>query len=138
MGRSGRNPAVVLALALLGATRIGSGAEAGETVGTDRDPAPAGRGVAEAPGLTILYPFDEALFPPEIAAPTFRWRDSTPGGDSWAISLHFPDDLSPLRVRVGTPEWCPDPATWEVIKQRSGDGSQAAGHHHLGRFPAGG
>lgn len=119
MGRSVRNPALILALALLGATRVGTGAAGLAAVGTDRDPAAAGRGVAEAPGLTILYPFDEALFPPEIAAPTFRWRDSTPGSDTWEISLHFPDDPSPLRAQVGTPEWCPDPATWEVIKQRS-------------------
>src|SRR5450756_1096417 len=25
-------------------------------------------------GLTDLYPKDETLFPPDLAAPTFRWR----------------------------------------------------------------
>ena len=27
-------------------------------------------------GLTIRYPLDETVFPPDIVPPTFRWQDS--------------------------------------------------------------
>ena len=30
----------------------------------------------EYPPVEIAYPFDEAVFPPEIPAPTFRWQDA--------------------------------------------------------------
>ncbi|MCK4965741.1 hypothetical protein KAS50_01850, partial [bacterium] len=34
--------------------------------------------------LSIIYPFDGTLFPPEIASPVFRWDDKT-DADSWIL-----------------------------------------------------
>jgi tetratricopeptide (TPR) repeat protein len=56
-------------------------------------------GVSQPARLEILYPLDGALFPPDIAAPTFG------GGDL--------DFLSP------TTEWTVPDEAWETIKSRS-------------------
>ena len=100
-----------------------------------------------APGLTIDYPSQGSLFPPDIAAPTFLWRDATPGVAGWRIDISFSEG-QPIRaeskgelMRVGeidprciaptnklpelTPQqaashtWTPDAATWAAIKRRS-------------------
>jgi len=44
----------------------------------------------EAPnsgGLTIEYPLDETLFPPDIAPPTFRWKDDNADCDTWLVTI---------------------------------------------------
>ena len=108
---------------------------------------PANAAGAKAVGLTIDYPNQGSLFPPDIAAPTFLWRDATPNLTGWQIEVAFADGL-PIRVqskgelmRVGeideraiaptnklpelTPQqavshtWTPDAATWAAIKLRS-------------------
>lgn len=35
----------------------------------------------EHAGLTMLYPLDETLFPPQIVPPTFSWEDSRHDSD---------------------------------------------------------
>ena len=47
---------------------------------------------AEYSGLTISYPLDETLFPPEIVPPTFRWEDTKSASDNWLITISFQDD----------------------------------------------
>jgi Flp pilus assembly protein TadD len=37
--------------------------------------------------LTIDYPLDEALFPPDMAAPTFVWSDPAAQADTWLIDV---------------------------------------------------
>ena len=49
---------------------------------------------ADYEGLTIRYPLDETLFPPEIVAPTFRWEDSQPDADAWLVTVKFAPDGS--------------------------------------------
>lgn len=74
---------------------------------------------AEDRGLTILYPFDETLFPPEIAPPTFRWQEANLACDTWRITFSFQDGLPPLKAVALECRWCPDSRTWETIKRRS-------------------
>ncbi len=98
--------------------------------------------------LTIDYPSQGSLFPPDIAAPTFLWRDATQNVSVWQIDIAFSGGGAPIRVqskgelmRVGeiderciaptnklpklTPQqavshtWTPDAATWAAIKRRS-------------------
>ncbi len=96
--------------------------------------------------ITIDYPGEETLFPPDITPPTFLWRDASPAATTWRIEISFAAGGPPLRLksrgepmRVGeiddsyggfvppalTPEqaaahtWKPDPATWAAIKSRS-------------------
>ncbi|MCK4342293.1 MAG: tetratricopeptide repeat protein [Phycisphaerae bacterium] len=75
--------------------------------------------MAEVGGLTIDYPLDETIFPPEIIPPTFRWTDTHPESDSWLITITFADDRDALSFRVERPEWTPAAAQWEAIKKRS-------------------
>ena len=76
--------------------------------------------VTESGPLTILYPWDGALFPPEIAAPTFRWEGPGPGCDAWQIEVRLPDGSS-LQARTASHQWTPTDEQWETIKSRSVD-----------------
>jgi len=70
-------------------------------------------------GLTISYPLDETLFPPEVAAPTVRWRDSHADSDIWLVTIKFADDEGRMSFRTHQTEWTPSDADWEAIKRRS-------------------
>ena len=102
--------------------------------------------------ITIDYPLNGSVFPPDMASPTFLWRDPTQAADSWRIDVAF-DNGSPAlhleskgeRMRIGeidprcispnnklpelTPEqaaahtWKPDAATWAAIRSRRAGGS---------------
>ena len=98
--------------------------------------------------VTVDYPQDGSIFPPDIAAPTFLWRDTAEDAALWRIEIGFGDGADPIRVdsrgeglRIGeidprtvaetnelpklTPlqaaahTWKPDADTWEMIKKRS-------------------
>lgn len=42
--------------------------------------------------LTIDYPFDGSIFPPEIVPPTVLWHDPVPSADTWLIEFIFADE----------------------------------------------
>jgi tetratricopeptide (TPR) repeat protein len=95
--------------------------------------------------LSVDYPLDEAVFPPDIAAPTFAWSDSSPQADLWLIDLAFDADhvyaltqgAAPPRAPDNDPltisqagaayrppvpstpvrRWRPDPQDWDRIKR---------------------
>ena len=74
---------------------------------------------AQAGGMEITYPLDETLFPPEIVAPTFNWRDETEGVAQWTVLLRFGGDGEVLRFPAGEPSWRPSEEDWADIKRRS-------------------
>ncbi len=64
---------------------------------------------------TIRYPFPEAVFPPDIAAPTFRWETPDNQADAWVVRIEFQDGNRPLafegpRAFEGPP--APDGDRW--------------------------
>jgi tetratricopeptide (TPR) repeat protein len=97
--------------------------------------------------ISIDYPLEGSIFPPEITPPTFLWRDSDPKATRWAVQVTFADQTEAMRIevaaeamRVGqldpeagpmnellelTPQqkathtWKPDADTWAKIKQHS-------------------
>jgi len=96
--------------------------------------------------IIIDYPSEGSVFPPEITAPTFLWRDPSGNAATWHIQIVFaaggPDiqlQATGELLRVGeiddsyggfvpptlTPEqaaahtWKPDATTWAAIKTRS-------------------
>jgi Tol biopolymer transport system component len=108
---------------------------------------PAAQNAPPANQITVDYPAADSLFPPDISAPTFLWRDPSPAA-AWRIDVTFADGSPSLRVqaagermRVGeidprcvgptnelptlTPQqaaartWKPDDATWAALKRRS-------------------
>jgi tetratricopeptide (TPR) repeat protein len=101
-----------------------------------------------AASLYIDYPADGSVFPPDMAAPTFLWRDAAARAVQWQIDISFADGSPSLRLaakgdpmRLGeidprcisptnrlpelTPRqaaahiWQPDPATWSAIRKHS-------------------
>ena len=98
--------------------------------------------------ITIDYPADGSVFPPEIIAPTVLWRDADARAVIWQIEVSFADRSPALHVRskggpmpIGeidercaaagavpptlTPleaaaqSWKPDAETWATIKAHS-------------------
>ena len=103
---------------------------------------------AQPARITIDYPEEGSIFPPEIIPPTFIWRDAAPQATTWQIEVAFSDGSAGMqvrtpgeRLRIGeidprctantnklpelTPRqaaartWTPDEATWAAIKQHS-------------------
>ncbi len=70
-------------------------------------------------GLEIVYPLNEARFPPEIVAPTFRWSDEQTGADTWLITVRSDQGESQVRGLTDATQWTPSPSQWEAIKQFS-------------------
>ncbi len=106
------------------------------------------RAAASPAPITIDYPAEGSVFPPEITAPTFLWRDPTENSKTWRIDVTFGDGSAGMRVisrgeglRIGeidprciaktnelpklTPRqaaahgWTPDARTWGAIKRHS-------------------
>jgi len=69
--------------------------------------------------LTILYPHDDSLFPPEIAPAQVVWKDEDSGAASWKIRIEFEDGGEPVLSKSNTTEWTPSPNAWESIKKRT-------------------
>lgn len=107
--------------------------------------------VLAAPGraaVTIDYPREGSIFPPEFAPPTFTWHDGDRASARWRIDISFADGSAAIHTtsrgqppRIGeidpdcvadtneapklTAEeaaahtWMPDRAMWEAIKRHS-------------------
>lgn len=71
--------------------------------------------------IAIVYPFNNSVFPPEIIAPKFIWRDTKQDINKWQIVIRFNDNELPIKVEVDTTEWIPERNLWEMMKQRSLD-----------------
>ena len=69
--------------------------------------------------LSISYPFDGSLFPPEIIAPTIWWEDGDSDANRWHISVAFEGQYDSIHVDVDTAYWAPDEALWESIKAQT-------------------
>jgi tetratricopeptide (TPR) repeat protein len=98
--------------------------------------------------ISVDYPADGSVFPPEFPPPTFLWRDLEEKATFWKIEISFGRSPASLhvksygeRMRIGeidprciaptnelpklTPEqaaahtWVPDPKTWSLIKKNS-------------------
>ena len=69
--------------------------------------------------LTISYPLDETLFPPEIVPPVFRWKDDNSSSGIWLVSISIPDGKPGINFLTREQQWSPEPEQWETIKKRS-------------------
>ena len=68
--------------------------------------------------LSIIYPYNDSVFPLDIASPVFRWDDKT-DADSWILRFEFQDTDKPLEKQANRMEWTPERAVWELIKERT-------------------
>jgi tetratricopeptide (TPR) repeat protein len=69
--------------------------------------------------LTILYPQNDTIFPPEIVPCTFSWRDNGGTSDTWLVLVGHRDDPGQQSFLTSQTNWTPAAAEWEAIKQRS-------------------
>ena len=69
--------------------------------------------------LTIIYPFNETLFPFDIASPEFYWKDENSDVRIWSIRFEFDDNGDPIHTFSKITKWTPDRQLWETIKNRS-------------------
>ena len=69
--------------------------------------------------LTIAYPFNESIFPPEIAAPTFKWIEKESDIRYWLVMVTFGGRQKPLYILCNKPQWTPVKEIWELMKQNS-------------------
>ena len=106
---------------------------------------------AETPAaITVDYPLNGSIFPPDMAAPTFQWRDPAQAAKRWEIAVAFADGSPALHVSskgegltIGeidrrcisannklpelTPEqaaahtWKPNAAEWQSIRKHAVD-----------------
>jgi Flp pilus assembly protein TadD len=102
---------------------------------------------SQASRITIDYPLEGSVFPPEFAPPTFLWRDGSTTAARWIVEVSFDDNSNGIRLAVPgehmkigeidrqadpdneflklTPEqaatrtWRPDAQTWSRIKTAS-------------------
>jgi tetratricopeptide (TPR) repeat protein/Tol biopolymer transport system component len=71
--------------------------------------------------LTIGYPLDGTLFPPDIVSPTFQWKDPTPAATLWLVRVEFQDSGQPISALSHDSAWKPESAFWDTVKKRSID-----------------
>lgn len=79
----------------------------------------AWREKAEPGGVAIRYPLDGAVFPPEIAPPTFRWEDNGSEADAWLVAFDFLEGEERMRKTRLEMEWTPSDDEWETVKRQS-------------------
>jgi len=70
-------------------------------------------------GLTILYPLNETLFPPEIVAPIVRWKDENSESDTWLVTIKFQDNRGRMDFVTSEQQFKPKAKEWDKIKKRS-------------------
>ena len=83
-----------------------------------RQAAEAALDARDAEPLDLLLPWDQTVFPRNMAPPLFDWQGEA---QSWLVCLVPGDGARPVVVRVDAPPWEPDGATWEAVKQGSLD-----------------
>ncbi len=86
------------------------------------EPSPPGAGGTEVAAageavLAIEYPADGAVFPPDIVAPTFRWRDG--GGERWKATLRDGSGSEIATTSTEVTRWRPDRESWDAAKAAS-------------------
>ena len=129
---------------------FGVAGAASEAVAATPAGAPGAQPANSEATITVDYPEDGSIFPPEITPPLFLWRDAEPAARSWRINVVFAGRGKPLHftsagegMQIGpvdqrcvstanklpelTPEqaaahtWRPEAKTWDEIKRRSAD-----------------
>lgn len=66
--------------------------------------------------ITIEYPLDGTLFPPEMVPPLFRWADSAPSAKAWLVQFASSSEKPPLCFWSRRQQWKPRVQDWCDIK----------------------
>lgn len=91
---------------------------------SERGQARNGESTLRASGLALVsidYPLDGSIFPPEITPPTFLWRDAGGSAKRWVIEVTFADHAPALHI-----ESAGDPPKIGEIDPKAGNGEDVA------------
>ncbi|MDQ1266775.1 MAG: hypothetical protein QG635_1927, partial [Bacteroidota bacterium] len=72
-------------------------------------------------GTNIEYPFEGALFPPEIIPPTFIWKEPGTKAGLWLVVLEIGGEIEHSDTVMNRLEWKPPKELWERVKANSKD-----------------
>ena len=72
--------------------------------------------------LTIAYPYNKSIFPPEIIAPSFKWFEKEPNIRNWLVTVTFEGRHKPLYIFCDKPYWTPGKEIWKLMKKHSVQG----------------
>ncbi len=104
----------------------------------------------DLPRITVDYPLDASVFPPDLAPPTFLWHDASENATAWLVDIAFGGGSTRLRVLVPGVEppqgeidrravgennelpsrsayeasarsWKPSPEVWDAIRKHAVD-----------------
>ena len=50
--------------------------------------------------MTIDYPLEGSIFPPEITPPTFLWHDRSETAKRWVVEVSFADHSESIRLEA--------------------------------------
>ncbi len=70
-------------------------------------------------GLSVEYPLDGTVFPPELPPPEFRWRCRRQDVQRWIVRVAFSDGGAEMRFETRRRRWRPDAEDWRSFKRRS-------------------
>jgi hypothetical protein len=73
-----------------------------------------------ASGISITYPFNNALFPPEFPVPAFEWKSNVKDSSSWEVTLVTRNKKWLINAHVRQPNWTPEKSEWDSLKYLSG------------------
>lgn len=73
-----------------------------------------------SPGkLSITYPSDGTIFPPEFVSPTFIWHETDNRANQWLVIVDFNKGNERITVFTKRKRWRPTTDQWEIIKKNS-------------------
>jgi hypothetical protein len=67
-------------------------------------------------GVSVRYPFDNALFPPEFPAPTFEWNSATKDNSTWEVTLASGNKRYIIQASASQTKWTPGESQWDSLK----------------------
>lgn len=71
-----------------------------------------------ASGISITYPFNNALFPPEFPAPAFEWKSDIRDSSLWEITVIARNKKCLISHRVRQRNWTPKKSEWDCPKNQ--------------------
>jgi hypothetical protein len=85
--------------------------------------------------MSISYPFNKAVFPPEFPAPTFEWQNKLRDSALYEVTLVTGNKKYKVNAATRDTRWTPEEPEWENIKTHSDFGKiyftiRKAGNKH--------
>lgn len=71
--------------------------------------------------IKVIYPFDNSIFPPDIASPTFKWSGQD-NIESWLVMVDFNSRHKTLYILCDKTHWTPTKEIWDLVKENSKEG----------------